>query len=356
MLAFFRCAVSIGRDRPSVIHIHNMPNFLIFAALVPRLFGTKVILDIHDTMIETYATKFSGLSSKVIGAVLGLEESVCCRLADRVVCVNSTQRQALVDRGVPGDKLTVLMNLPDPKKFQFSPCREQKSATDGMKVVYFGTISRRLGVDLAIQAVHEIRAEAPGLQFYIFGNGEDRTECSRLSARLGLGQIVHFSDDVVPLDELIALVRKMDLVVVPNRRSAATELMLPVKMLEGMALGLPVVAPRLKTIERYFDAADVFYFEPDDVRSLSGAILEAYQDRSGRERKVEKAKQFFEKYAWEAHKMDLVGLYGALTASDNQDSRRLSHDSGGANRSRLLGTESPSKSGSEQAMPRVDGR
>ena len=57
----------------------------------------------------------------------------------------------------------------------------------------------------------------------------------------------------------------MDAVVVPNRRNAATELMLPVKMMEGIALGLPVFAPRLKAIEHYFSGDQIFYFDPDDA-------------------------------------------------------------------------------------------
>src|SRR5438874_1294372 len=114
MLAFFECTVSLWKSPPDLIHIHNMPNFLIFAAILPRLFGRKIILDIHDTLIETYSTKFTGVWSRVLRAVLAVEEFVCCKLASRIVCVNSMQRQALVNRGLPDRKLTVVMNLPDP--------------------------------------------------------------------------------------------------------------------------------------------------------------------------------------------------------------------------------------------------
>jgi glycosyltransferase involved in cell wall biosynthesis len=105
----------------------------------------------------------------------------------------------------------------------------------------------------------------------------------------------------------------MDLVVVPNRKNTATELMLPVKLLDSVALGIPVVVPRLKAIEYYFSDDMVFYFEPDNVDSLADTILYAYNNRDERIRKAENAKSFLEKYGWEKHKFDLINMYKSLS-------------------------------------------
>jgi glycosyltransferase involved in cell wall biosynthesis len=323
LLAFGKCTRLFMKNSLDLVHIHNMPNFLILAAIIPRLFGRKVILDMHDTLIETYASKFSGFSSMLFKAGLHLEEWICSGLASKVICVNHIQQQVLLNRGIPESKLVVLMNLPDPKKFRDRRGSRARSVKGGFRMVYFGTITKRLGIDLAIRAVGEIRDQIPGLQLCIFGNGEDRESFLKLSRQLGLDEIIHFSESSVPLDELIPAVRDMDLVVVPNRRNAATELMLPVKMLEGMALGIPVVVPRLKTIEFYFRNDQVFYFEPDDVRSLSSTMLNAAQSRTERDRKVERAKEFFEKYAWETQKIDLIGLYLGLARKGSELQRRL---------------------------------
>lgn len=104
----------------------------------------------------------------------------------------------------------------------------------------------------------------------------------------------------------------MDLGVVPNRKNAATELMLPVKLLECIALGIPVVAPRLKTIEYYFSDDMLFYFEPDNIDSLADAILYAYNNETERIKKAKNAKRFLEKYGWEKHKWDLINMYNQL--------------------------------------------
>lgn len=312
VIAFLKCSGLSLKGAIDLIHVHNMPNFLVFAAILPRCFGKKIVLDVHDTLIETYSTKFSGIVSGLVKIALVLEEAVCCKLASTIICVNEMQRAALVDRGISRNKTIVLMNLPDPRRFDFGSRGFKNIGDVNFKIVYFGTITHRLGVDLVLRALYEIRAVVSGLQFFIYGDGDGRKECLELSRELGIRDIVQFSETTVPHDELIQKVRDMDLVVVPNRRNVATDLMLPVKMLEGMALGIPVVAPRLRTIEHYFTADQVFYFEPEDVQSLAEAILNACQSRDGRKQKVENASRFFDKYSWSSQKQDLFNLYREL--------------------------------------------
>ena len=92
-LSFCFCFAQLVRGRLNVVHVHNMPNFLIFGALPVKLRGGKIILDVHDTMVETYAAKFQEGRKKLLLKVLGLEESVCTRLADAVIAVNEPQAE-----------------------------------------------------------------------------------------------------------------------------------------------------------------------------------------------------------------------------------------------------------------------
>ena len=85
--------------------------------------------------------------------------------------------------------------------------------------------------------------------------------------------------------------------------------MLPVKMLEYIALDIPVVAPRLKTIEHYFTDDMIGFFEPENCDSLASAILELKKNKSRREYQVVAAKRFLNRYGWENHKMELINLY-----------------------------------------------
>jgi glycosyltransferase involved in cell wall biosynthesis len=100
------------RRRYDLVHVHNVPDFLVFAAWLPQGMGAKVILDIHDILPELYAGKFDSKSeSPVFRALLHLERVSCWR-ADHVIVANDLWRERLVARAVQADKCTTILNYP----------------------------------------------------------------------------------------------------------------------------------------------------------------------------------------------------------------------------------------------------
>lgn len=312
LLAFIECTKLMARKSLDIVHVHNMPNFLVFAGLTPYLSGKPIILDEHDTMVETFSAKFNGRRIRFLEWALRLEEAVCCRMARRIVCVNDVQKAAMVARGIPEEKIVVAMNVPDPRLFNRTQRIPGGSRENGkFRMIYHGTVAKRLGVHLAVRAVTKLSDEIPGLEFYVVGGGDDMKEIQDLGRILGMGDKVLFPGSV-SLDRLAPFLGGMDLGIIPNGRNCATELMLPVKMLECVALGIPVVAPRLKTISHYFTEDMVFFFEPDDVDSMAQAILAASSNEEERRRKAHKAREFMEKYGWETHKTEFIEMYKSL--------------------------------------------
>jgi len=308
-LAFLECVKKVARKSLDVVHVHNMPNFLVFAGLVPLLAGKHIILDVHDTMVETYAAKFSGRSSKLLEWGLRLEEAVCTRMARHIVCVNDIQKAAMVGRHVSEKKIVVAMNVPDPKVFDHTRSLQPRAEGNGkFRMIYHGTVTKRVNVDLAIRAVSKLNGRIAGLEFHIVGEGDDLKEFRELSKELGIEDKVHFQGRV-PVEGLIPILEGMDIGIVPNGRNIATELMLPVKMLECIALGIPVVAPRLKTITHYFSEESVFYYDPDEVVSMADAILRASASAEGRRNRAREARRFLERNGWESHKSDFLHMY-----------------------------------------------
>ncbi len=311
LLSFITCIKFFFSRKIDIVHIHNMPNFLVFAAIIPRLFGKKIILDIHDSVPETYAAKF-GKKSNLLFNLLCWEESLSCRFASKIICVNHVQRDALINRGIPASKIEVSMNVPDHKRFKFKGNKKDvvKHVTD-FNLVYHGTLTKRLGIDLTIRAVTKLVDKIPGLKFYIIGVGDDAEEFMKLSRSLGLGQIVHFKK-AVSIESLTTTLNGMHLGIISNRKNVATELMLPVKMLEYVALNIPVVAPSLKTIRHYFNNGMISYFVPENVDSLSSTILELYHDELKRTKQAMMARRFLEKYGWEKQQYDFIKFYNNL--------------------------------------------
>jgi glycosyltransferase involved in cell wall biosynthesis len=104
----------------------------------------------------------------------------------------------------------------------------------------------------------------------------------------------------------------MDLGVIGNRRTVAGDLMLPVKMLEYIALDIPVVVPRLKTIAHYFSDDMVAYYDPDNVQSLTDSIYRLYCEPALCRRQATRARSFLAEYGWERQGAELVHFYQRL--------------------------------------------
>jgi len=307
-LAFLATTRLLLQPGINVVHVHNMPDFLVFAGLLPRLLGRGLILDIHDSVPETYGAKF-GIASGVVFDFLRLEEMVCCSLANRIICVNHVQQEALIKRGIPSDKITTILSMP--RFSSHKGAADQHKSDQVFRMVFHGTMSKRLGVDLIIEAVAELVRKIPGFELHIYGDGDDAREIVHLSRSLGVSDCVHFHG-AVPWDRLPVELKTMDVGIVANRRNAATELMLPSKLIDYVTLDIPAIVPRLKAIRYYFSEDMVSYFEPENVSSMVSTIMELYGDTARRERQIQAARQFVDKYGWEKHQGSLTDLYNDL--------------------------------------------
>lgn len=317
-LAFAACTRLFFKSRVRVIHVHNMPDVLVFAALIPRLLGCKLVLDLHDTVPETYEAKF-GKISRLLLSLLRLEERVCCAMAHRVICVNHVQSQAVIQRGVAADKIATVITMPkftSQESFREAPRRDQ-----AFRMVNHGTMSKRLGNDLIIEAAAKLMHEIPGFELHIIGGGDNLDQLLPLSRSLGIEDRVHFHERV-PWDKLGEKLNNMDVGIVANRVNVATALMLPSKLIDYVVLGIPAIVPRLKAIEYYFSPEMVSYFEPEDVDSMVAATVSLYRDKARRERQPKNARRFLDENHWDNPESGLRGLYAKLFNGTTEGSER----------------------------------
>jgi glycosyltransferase involved in cell wall biosynthesis len=304
-LAFFVLAsahltVRHLRQRYDTVQVHNLPDFLVFAALVPKLMGTTVLLDLHDLMPEFFAAKTDAALHHPFVRLLALQEQLACRFADHVITVTDDWRDTLVERGVPREKVSVVMNVADGRVFhRGTPPAEGGVDQVGLNLIYHGTFTLRYGVDLILAAVDLLRDDLPGLRLTLQGSGEALPALLAQQEHLDLGEHVRISTDVVDTAALAAMIRAADVGIVPNRRNLFTDGILPTKLMEYVAMGTPVIAARTPAIERYFDDDMVQFFEPGNAEDLAKAIRMLAADPARRMALAESADAFNRKYDWE---------------------------------------------------------
>ena len=294
-MAAQRAARMSMKQRYDVVIVCTMPDAVIVCAILPKFLGSKVVLDVHDTMPELYRDKFGGARGAAGAKLLMLEERASSWWADRVLAVHDLHRDRLQQAGVPADKIHVVMNSPDTRIFDLH--KNGDAPPNQFTLICHGTVTQRLGLDIAISAVASLRSEIPELRLKVIGEGDRLAESRALVDRLGLGGRVSFMD-LVPVEKLPALLVKSDVGLVPYRPSSATHLMLPVKLLDYATLKIPVIAARLRTVEYYFGDGAVELFEPGSVSDLARAIKLLYNNPDLRERLVERAGRALDALNW----------------------------------------------------------
>lgn len=318
-LAFARqCLTLLLRNhlfhkRYCLLHVNNMPNFLIFAGLPLRLLGVPLLLDIHDAMPEIYQDRFSGRLRSLITGCLYLEERICMRLARYVITTEHTKWQRLLANGLSKKKSDVVMNAADPGVWKPPVIAdEEMDQTKEFRLVFHGTLAPRLGVDVAIRAVKTIARSIPHVRLDIVGDGEQRAELVALTEDLGLTKWVSFSDGFVSVDKLPDIVCRAHLAVLPYRNTIAVKYGMPTKLLECVRLGVPCVCVDIPTVVHYFNERQVRFFPSEDSEALAAQVIRLYEHPEEREELVREAAKFLDQHNFVTERDRYLGIVHKL--------------------------------------------
>jgi glycosyltransferase involved in cell wall biosynthesis len=313
-----RRVTALDRLHPlDLVEVHNMPDFLTFAGLRPKLRGVPVLLDVHDTFPELFASKFGYEPDHPFVRGIRTEERLSAGFADRMLVVTEEARERLNSRGVGVGKTHVVMNSPDERVF--GPPRESViPPRDGkVRVVYHGGVAERFGVESLVRAAALLADDLPGAWFDIFG------ACSIDGARVRslareIAPRVNVAEEPTPFGEIPGKLEGAHVGVVPTLRDDFTELLLPVKLLEYVHLGIPVVVSRLPVTERYFDADQVRFFEPGSPESLAAAIRDICSNPEAAAARADRAQERLKDFAWARQRENYLSVIESLTAKSRQ--------------------------------------
>jgi glycosyltransferase involved in cell wall biosynthesis len=288
-----------------LIHVHSVPDFEVFAALVPKMFGAKIILDIHDIVPEFYASKFEEGSGSIFFKLLLLIEKLSARFSNHVIISNHLWWETLVKRSVSAEKCTVILNYPDPDIFYR---REKHDNGNKTVILYPGTLNWHQGLDVAVRAFGGIRERVPSAELHIYGEGVSKEYLAGLIGELGLKDRV-FLRDPLPIRDIASVMADADIGIVPKRNDSFGNEAFSTKILEFMSLGVPVVISSTRIDRRYFNDSVVRFFESGNVEDLAAALEATIKDKGYRQELAERGLDFVKQFNWKDRKevyLDIV--------------------------------------------------
>jgi len=310
-------AYRVLRKRYHLVHVHNMPDILVFSGLVPKLRGARVILDLHDPMPELMMTIFGLGDTSFSVPLLRVIEKQSIRFADHVLTVNLACKRIFASRSCHPEKIQVLMNTPDEEIFGFQHCRDssERDPAKPFVIVYHGSIVERHGLDLAVQALGIVKKTVPSAELRVHGPRTPFLDSVIHSVRNnGLHDAVHYLG-AKSLEEIVKAIEESDVGIIPNRRSVFTEINTPTRIFEYLSRGKPVIAPLTPGITDYFGQDELIFFQLGDVNDLARKIEYVYFHPHETTEIMKRGQKVYLSHRWSQEKCGFLDRVSEMVAT-----------------------------------------
>ena len=312
-------------DRFDVIHSCNPPDTFWWIARKYKKHGVKFVFDHHDLCPELYESKYN--RRDVLWRALCWMEKQQFNTADAVIATNESYREVALSRGGKSpDKVAIVRSGPRLDRFQPVPPEPELKRGRKYMGVYLGVMGVQDGVDYAVRAVrHALDAGLKDTCFTFVGKGDAFDDLQVLAAKLGLiddGTVV-FTGRVSDLD-LRRYLSTADFAIAPDPKDPLNDLCTMNKIIEYMAMGLPIVSFDLK--ESRFSAQEAAVYVPNnDEQAMGRAIVDLVNNPEQRHVMRQAARERITNgLSWEYSCGVLIDFYDELLAPANATARRPS--------------------------------
>jgi glycosyltransferase involved in cell wall biosynthesis len=271
----------VDRLRPEVLHAASNYHNGQLALAVGRARGIPVVYEVRGFLEDSWLSRQDG---DVQVAREGLRyrraresETRCMRDADAVVTLGQLMADEIIARGIEPDKVTVVPNavpdeylgpLPDGRHLRARLGIEPGEVVVGTMTTFYA----HEGLPVLVRAAAELSRRGHPVRLLLVGDGPELPVVRRLAQDLGLGSSVLLPGRV-PFEAVRGYYAAMDVFATPRIDARVTQLVTPLKPVEAMACGLPVVASEVGGLSELVEH-DVtgLLVAPDDPRSLADAL------------------------------------------------------------------------------------
>lgn len=314
--SFVHLAVQSASRQYDFVHVHNMPDVLVFSALVPKALGAKIILDLHDPVPELMQTIFELPEQSFTVRLVKRLEKWSIAFADLVLTVNLACKKIYTSRSCSPQKINVVLNSPEDEVFQFQPpalagARHVTPARP-FRIMYHGSLVPRNGFDLAVAALEEARKSIPNVRLVVCGERSAFFDEVMKSARQ---RGVRGNVDYLGVKDrrgIVEAINACDVGVIPNHRNIFTEINTPTRIFEYLALGKPVIAPGTRGIRDYFTDKELIFFNVGDANDLARKIEFVFSNPNEVQQTVERGQRVYLAHQWSREKSNLLEPISAI--------------------------------------------
>jgi glycosyltransferase involved in cell wall biosynthesis len=208
--------------------------------------------------------------------------------------------------GIPGEKITVVLNAPDEERFNIKSLTLPENGNH-FHLMVVSALIKRYGVQTLIKAVPLLLTNIPQLRVDVVGQGEYLPVLKKLARDLGVEAYINFTG-YIPDDNMISYMAQADITVAPMTDDVGH----PIKIFEYFALGKPTVASAHPTLLATFNTDCILYFRPGDERDLAARILELYYNPEKRATLAFNATAFYQSCRWPIMKREYLKVYEEL--------------------------------------------
>lgn len=288
----------VRRERPAILH--GASNYIngITATFLAKKFGLKSIYEVRGLWELTRASREEHYMASDAFRQYARMEADACKNADHVFALTKALKQIMIDRGVDGDKITILPNGVDSD--QFVPLDRNAAlgaklgiAPDELVIGYIGSIVDYEGIDDLLRAFRLILDRTSiKARLLIVGDGAVWEDCKTLAAELALGDRVIFTGRV-PHSEVPDYYSLVDVTPFPRKPLPVTEAVSPLKPFEALAMAKCVVSSDVDALDEIVIEGETgLKFRKGNVESFAAVLTETLTNTDLRRRLSEQGRDW----------------------------------------------------------------
>lgn len=281
---FSAVLAAMRQPRPDLL-IATSPQFFcgIAGMIATSLRRVPFVLEIRDIWPESIAT-VGAIRTRILLKPLEWLERLMYRSADRIVTVGEGYREQLLERQVPGEKISVVTNGVDPELFKpvdgADEVRARHNLGDRFVCAYVGTIGMASGLDVVLRAARILRdAGRHDIAFLLVGDGAVREDLDRQAKADGLDNVIFTGRQ--PKADMPRYLAAVDACLVHLRRQDLFKYVLPSKIFEAAGMAKPIIlGVEGHAAKLVRDAGAGVTIEPENEHELIAAVEQLAKDRN----------------------------------------------------------------------------